>query len=220
MSFLVLNGHWVEAVILAVTFYNTPVIFFYSFFCNQILNKHHDLFDWFRLWLRLPGGGILCTWYRRTEDQWVITISKWTCCIIPTCLLIVAFFIHVNLDFAINIIILFLKMALLCIHHSDRISSSFRMTKMPSMWLTWGDVLKKHLRWLRVFTPCHTLCHRSISEVQWTAGLLSQHWRPLGAGFDCASKVCGRSFKFLKSRMWLLHVSQWVHDISNQTVRM
>jgi len=60
-----------KSVILEVTFITllSFLFFFYSFFCNQFLNKHDDHTDWIRLRLHLPGGGILCTGYRGTEDQ-------------------------------------------------------------------------------------------------------------------------------------------------------
>lgn len=49
-----------------------------------------------------------------------------------------------------------------------------------------GDVLKKHLRWMRALpriTPFYAVkCNDSVSVLRTLASL--------GTGFDCASKVC------------------------------
>lgn len=84
--------------------------------------------------------------------------------------------------------------------------SSFRMTKMPSTWLTWVT------SWRSTSVGC-AFYPESLHSTQWsatTAGLLSRRWRLWERDSTVRARyVEESSFKSLKSQTWLLHVSQW-----------
>lgn len=88
---------------------------------------------------------------------------------------------------------------------------------MPSTWLTWVT------SWRSTSVGCafYPASRRSMQWSATTAGLSSRRWRL----WELDSTVRARyvedsSFGFLKSQMWLLHVSQWAHDISSKLVSM
>lgn len=95
--------------------------------------------------------------------------------------------------------------------HFDCFSPSFRMTKMPFTWLTWATSWRSTSAG-RAFYPAS---NRSMQWSATTPGLSSRRWRLWELDSTVRARYAATSSsRFLKSQMWLLHVSQWSHDLT------